>query len=104
MALRHPRHRNGQAHSAPHHCRPPPSDEAWRLLRRFAFNIPGAYGGGEPDPGQVISAARQEAAVRQGTDESQRRSATARARAQLNDVQELFSVSSLHILRDTGAS
>lgn len=81
-----------------------PSDEAWRLLRRFAFNIPGAYEGGEPDPSQVISAARQEAAVHQETDDSQRQSAATRARAQLNDIQELFGVSSLHILRDTGTS
>ncbi|MEU6654926.1 hypothetical protein ABZ904_37315 [Streptomyces sp. NPDC046900] len=81
-----------------------PSAEAWRLLRRFAFNIPGAYEGGEPDPSQVISAARQEAAVHQETDDSQRRSAATRARAQLNDIQELFGVSSLRILRDTGTS
>ncbi|MGQ5649910.1 hypothetical protein ACUJ8H_07575 [Streptomyces sp. EKR5.2] len=82
----------------------PPSEEAWRLLRRFAFNIPGAYESGEPDPGQVISAARREAAVHQETDDSQRQSAATRARAQLNDAQELFGVSSLHILRDTGTS
>ncbi|MGW5480907.1 hypothetical protein [Streptomyces sp. NPDC004008] len=82
----------------------PPSGEARRLLRRFAFNIPGAYAGGEPDPGQVINAAQQEAAVHQGGDDSQRQSAAARARAQLTHVQQLFGISPLHTLRDASAS
>jgi hypothetical protein len=81
-----------------------PPVEAWRLLRRFAFNIPGAYEGGEPDPDRVITAARSEAAVHQDADDGQRKSAAARARSQLSDVQQLFGVSSLHILRDASTS
>ena len=77
-----------------------PSDAAWRLLRRFAFNIPGAYDDGEPDPARVIASARAEAAVHRAGDDADRRAGAARARSQLSSVQQLFGVSSLHVLRD----
>ncbi len=81
-----------------------PSDAAWRLLRRFAFNIPGAYDDGDPDPGRVIAAARAEAGVHREADDAERRASAARARSQLTDVQKLFGVTSLHILRDASDS
>lgn len=82
-----------------------PSDEAWRLLRRFAFNIPGAYDDGDADPARVIAAARAEAAVHRDTDDAQRREAVTRARPQLTDVQQLFGVTSMRdILRDATSS
>ncbi|WP_329176827.1 hypothetical protein [Streptomyces sp. NBC_01477] len=81
-----------------------PPAEAWRLLRRFAFNIPGAHELGEPDPERIIAAARSEATVHQEADDCERKSAAARARTQLSDVQQLFGVSSLHILRGASTS
>ncbi|TGB13581.1 hypothetical protein [Streptomyces sp. MZ04] len=79
-----------------------PSDDALRLLRRFAFNIPGAYDGGEPDPARVIASARDEAAVHRAADDGERRSAAERARDQLSDAQQLFGVTALRdVLGDT---
>lgn len=70
----------------------PAPDAAWRLLRRFALTIPGAFdaSASEPDPARVISAAHAEAAVHQQEDDQQRRTAAQRARSQLADVQQLF--------------
>ncbi|MFH8441453.1 hypothetical protein ACH4D3_09520 [Streptomyces sp. NPDC018026] len=70
----------------------PAPDAAWRLLRRFALTIPGAFdaAASEPDPARVISAAHAEAAVHQQEDDQQRRTAAQRARSQLADVQQLF--------------
>ncbi|WP_019435837.1 hypothetical protein [Streptomyces sp. AA0539] len=70
----------------------PAPDAAWRLLRRFALTIPGAYDAAapEPDPTRVITAAQAEAVVHQEEDEQQRHTAAQRARTQLADVQQLF--------------
>ncbi|MGW3316723.1 hypothetical protein [Streptomyces fungicidicus] len=70
----------------------PAPDAAWRLLRRFALTIPGAYDATapEPDPVRVITAARAEAAVHQQEDDEQRQAAAQRARTQLADRQRLF--------------
>ncbi|MFJ4332457.1 MULTISPECIES: hypothetical protein [unclassified Streptomyces] len=70
----------------------PAPDAAWRLLRRFALTIPGAFdaAASEPDPARVISAARAEAAVHQQEDDQQRQAAAQRVRSQLADVQQLF--------------
>ena len=79
-----------------------PSDDALRLLRRFAFNIPGAYDGGEPDPARVITSARAEAAVHRTADDAERRSGAERARDQLSDAQQLFGAAPLRdVLGDT---
>ncbi|MCG6493921.1 hypothetical protein [Kitasatospora sp. A2-31] len=72
--------------TAGHH----PGEYAWRLLRRFAFNIPGAYESGEPDPARVIAAARNESTVHHEADAAERTAAAVRARSQLTDVQQLF--------------
>ncbi|MFD8786353.1 hypothetical protein [Kitasatospora sp. NPDC059599] len=72
--------------TAGHH----PGEYAWRLLRRFAFNIPGAYESGEPDPTRVIEAARNEFTVHHEADAAERTAAAVRARSQLTDVQQLF--------------
>ncbi|HEX5565720.1 MAG TPA: hypothetical protein VFY14_02065 [Streptomyces sp.] len=83
----------------------PPSDVAWQLLRRFALNIPGAYGDDGLDPARVISAARTEAAVHQESDDAERGAAADRARAQLTDAQQLFGAAPLHnALRGTGGA
>jgi hypothetical protein len=83
----------------------PPSDAAWQLLRRFALNIPGAYGSDDVDPARVISAARTEAAVHQESDTAERRAAADRARARLTDIQRLFGAAPLHdALRDAGGA
>ncbi|MFC1434501.1 hypothetical protein ACEZDB_28065 [Streptacidiphilus sp. N1-3] len=72
-----------------------PDPAAWRLLRSFALNIPGAYEGyGEPDPKRVALAAAAEAEVHTDADQSERRSAARRARNQLTDpVRLLFGAS-----------
>ncbi|GAA1215073.1 hypothetical protein GCM10009665_01110 [Kitasatospora nipponensis] len=67
-----------------------PSEGAWRLLRRFALNIPGAHEYGEPNPTRVIAAAQAEITVHQETDTLERTAAAVRARGQLTDVQVLF--------------
>ncbi|MFE4973478.1 hypothetical protein ACFRAR_15355 [Kitasatospora sp. NPDC056651] len=75
----------------------PPSEAAWRLLRRFALTIPGAHGEApRPDPERVLSAARAEAEVHQGEGNRERIDAARRAREQLSDVQQLFGARELH--------
>ncbi|MDT3399092.1 hypothetical protein RKE29_20995 [Streptomyces sp. B1866] len=82
-----------------------PAEAAWRLLRRFAFNVPGAYDSeGPPDPGRVAAAARAESAVHAEADQVRRRESAAQARARLTDVQQLFGAGQLGIAgrtRDT---
>jgi hypothetical protein len=75
---------------------PEPGPAALRLLWRFATNIPGgAAGPGQVDPGVVAHAAQAELA---------RRAAAARARRQLEDVQQLFGARVGPVARDrTGA-
>lgn len=83
----------------------PPSDAAWQLLRRFALNIPGAYEDDALDPARVISAAHNEIAVHQESDNTSRGAAADRARAQLSDTQQLFGAAPLHnALRDAGGT
>lgn len=73
-----------------------PTEAAWRLLRRFAFNIPGAYDhDGHPDPTRVIAAARAESQVHTANDEPDRRASAAVAREKLSDAQQLFGVAPL---------
>ncbi|MFD4908657.1 ubiquitin family protein [Kitasatospora purpeofusca] len=75
----------------------PPSEAAWRLLRRFALTIPGAHSeSSRPDPDRVLSAARAEAAVHQDEGNQERIDAARRAREQLSDVQLLFGARELH--------
>ncbi|MFF3877170.1 hypothetical protein [Streptomyces sp. NPDC001978] len=67
-----------------------PADAAWRLLHRFAQNVPGAHEGfGAPDPERVIRAATAEFEVHAAEDAAQRRAAAERAR-DLTDAQKLF--------------
>lgn len=82
----------------------PPTDAAWRLLRRFALTIPGAYSEDtRPDPARVLSAAHTEAAVHQAEGDRERTAAAGRAREQLSDVQQLFGARELHnALRSAG--
>ncbi|MEU0804435.1 hypothetical protein [Streptomyces sp. NPDC005970] len=85
----------------------PAPDAAWRLLRRFALTIPGAYDAAapEPDPARVITAAHAEAAVHQQEDDQQRQGAAQRARTQLADVQQLFGAAPMRdALRDAGGT
>ncbi|MFE0427313.1 hypothetical protein [Streptomyces sp. NPDC058953] len=79
----------------------PPGELAWRLLRRFALTIPGAYEGdhGRPDPARVMAAARAEAAVHTDADRRERESAAARARGRLPDAQQLFGAPPLRQVR-----
>jgi hypothetical protein len=70
---------------------PEPGPAALRLLRRFAVNIPGAAGERHAArPERVIEAARAELAVHRDADESHRRAAAKRARAQLDEAEQLF--------------
>ncbi|MEU8892303.1 hypothetical protein [Streptomyces sp. NPDC048442] len=69
-----------------------PSGAAWRLLRRFALNIPGAYDDEKLDPERIVTAAHAEAEVHREADNSQRRAAASRALDQLSDAQQLFGV------------
>jgi len=70
---------------------PEPGTAATRLLRRFAANIPGASRRSKPGSPQVVAAAaRAELDVHVGEDLATRRAAAARARAQLDDVEQLF--------------
>ena len=74
----------------------PPSGAGWRLLARFAANIPGAHEGYDtPDPERVIRAAHEEAAVHHDADWEQRQAAAERARARLSDAQQLFGAPTL---------
>ncbi|MEV6974111.1 hypothetical protein [Kitasatospora sp. NPDC093806] len=84
----------------------PPSEAAWRLLRRFALTIPGAYDeAARPDPARVLSAARTESSVHQAEDDRERVVAARRAREQLSDVQQLFGTRELHdALRSGGGA
>lgn len=85
----------------------PAPDAAWRLLRRFALTIPGAYDAAapQPDPARVIAAAHAEAAVHQQEDDQQRQAAAQRARTQLTDVQQLFGAAPMRdALRDAGGT
>ncbi|HZX37017.1 MAG TPA: hypothetical protein VFF37_01540 [Streptomyces sp.] len=85
----------------------PTPDAAWRLLRRFALTIPGAYDAAapEPDPTRVIAAAHAEAAVHQQEDDQQRQAAAQRARTQLADVQQLFGAAPMRdALRDASGT
>jgi hypothetical protein len=85
----------------------PAPDAAWRLLRRFALTIPGAYDAAapEPDPARVIAAAHAEATVHQQEDDRQRQEAAQRARTQLTDAQQLFGAAPMRdALRDAGGT
>ena len=70
---------------------PAPVPAARRLLRRFAASIPGAAEDvAQVEPRAVTRAARAELDVHEPADQGTRRAAAARARAQLDDVQQLF--------------
>jgi hypothetical protein len=70
---------------------PDPDPAAVRLLRQFAANIPGASQGGKPkNPRIVAAAARAELEIHQDDDSAGRLAAAARARNQLDDVEQLF--------------
>jgi len=70
---------------------PEPGTAAVRLLRRFAANIPGASQGAKPGTPQIVAAAaRVELEVHAGEELAIRRAAAARARRQLDDVEQLF--------------
>ena len=70
---------------------PRPGSAAVRLLRQFAANIPGASQGARPRTPQVVAAAaRAELEVHMDEDLATRRAAAARARVQLDDVEQLF--------------
>jgi len=70
---------------------PDPGPAAVRLLRQFAANIPGASQGVKPRTPQVVAAAaRAELEIHQDEDLTIRRAAAARARTQLDDVEQLF--------------
>jgi hypothetical protein len=75
------------------------SPTAWRLLWRFAVNIPGATSTkpaadvGTTDPNQVMDAARAELDVHADTDHATRVESARRARKQLSDAQQLFGAS-----------
>lgn len=64
---------------------------ARRLLWRFAASIPGtAENAAQLEPRAVARAARAELDVHEAADQGTRRAAAARARAQLDDAQQLF--------------
>ncbi|SIN35681.1 hypothetical protein SAMN04489832_5847 [Micromonospora cremea] len=70
-----------------------------RLLRRFATSIPGAVDGHEAaDPAIVIKAAHAELEVHADADRAQRVAAADRARAQLDEAEQLFG-SRLRVIR-----
>ena len=70
---------------------PEPDTAAVRLLRRFAANILGACQGAKPGTPQIVAAAaRAELEIHAGEDLAIRRSAAARVRTQLDDVEQLF--------------
>jgi hypothetical protein len=81
---------------------PRPSQAAERLLRRFAANIPGAADGARlKDPHLVVAAAHAELEIHSAEDGSVRREAAARARAQLDDAEQLFG-SRMRVIPRTG--
>lgn len=68
-----------------------PGPGALRLLWRFASNIPGGMtSGGKTDTRMVTEAAEAERGIHASADQVARRDAAQRARAQLDDVQQLF--------------
>jgi hypothetical protein len=70
---------------------PAPVPAARRLLWRFAASIPGAAeDAAQVEPRAVTRAARAELDVHEPADQGTRRAAAARARAQLDDAQQLF--------------
>lgn len=70
---------------------PDPGTAAWRLLWRFAANIPAAAASPSTmTPQAVVLAARSELEVHRDGDQAHRASAARRARAQLNDAEQLF--------------
>ncbi len=70
---------------------PAPTPAALRLLWRFAANIPGAAGTGRAaKPELVVKAAGAELDVHREADEAHRSAAADRARAQLDDAEQLF--------------
>ncbi|MFF1797353.1 hypothetical protein ACFVXQ_24570, partial [Kitasatospora sp. NPDC058263] len=81
-----------------------PGEHAWQLLQRFAFNIPGAYESGAPDPERVVTAAHNELTVHHETDTADRMTAALRAIAQLTDVQKLFGAPFQAVERRTAAA
>lgn len=69
---------------------PGPGPAAVGLLRRFAANIPGVSHGAGPLPELVAAAARAELEIHAPADLAARQAAAARARAQLDDAEQLF--------------
>jgi hypothetical protein len=68
-----------------------PGPAAQRLLWRFAANIPGATDGARNmDPAKVARAAQTELEIHADDDRTARTAAAARARRQLDDVEQLF--------------
>jgi len=68
-----------------------PGPGALRLLWRFASNIPGGMtSGGKTNPRRVAGAAEAERGIHADADQAARTDAAQRARAQLNDAQQLF--------------
>ncbi len=68
-----------------------PVPAASRLLWRFAASIPGvAQDATRMEPRNVAEAAAAELEVHQGTDRQTRQAAAERARAQLDDAEQLF--------------
>lgn len=81
---------------------PHPGPPAVRLLRRFAANIPGASQGAKSrHPQLVAAAARAELEIHADEDIAIRRAAAQRARAQLDDVEQLFG-SRMRMISRTG--
>lgn len=77
--------------------------EARRLVWRFAANITrSASDISKIDPGEILTAARAELAVHERADSELRVSAARRARAQLDDAEQLFG-SGLRIARQASA-
>jgi hypothetical protein len=67
------------------------SADSRRLLWRFAANIPRAASSiSTMDPDEIVIAARAELAVHERADSDLRTAAAARARAQLDDAEQLF--------------
>jgi hypothetical protein len=68
-----------------------PNADSRRLLWRFAANIPRAATSiSTMDPDEIVIAARAELEVHQRADSEQRTAAALRARAQLDDTEQLF--------------
>jgi hypothetical protein len=79
------------------------SADSRRLLWRFAANIPRAAGSlSTMSPDEIVIAARAELAVHERADSEQRAQAAGRARAQLDDAEQLFGVG-LQLSRRTSA-